>query len=436
MSTWTIHGGDVLAQLVTMPSNSLDGAVLDPPYGLSDHPDVVAMLTAWLAGEVYRPAGKGFMGQAWDAFVPGPEVWRELYRVLKPGASAFVFAGDRTEDLMCLALRLGGFWKRGTVPWLYGSGFPKSMNIGKAIDTKLGSLRPVVGERKHTPKLEGAENGGFNDPTRETFDVTAPGSPEAEAWDGHGTALKPSYEPAIWVMKPYVDTYAHNALTYGVAGLNIDGARIDFDGAGDEQRSKAKNKHEDFGSGARVGTIYGEFNKPRDNWDPTGRWPSNVVIDEDVAAQLGALGRYFYCAKPTREERDAGLRGERRSGGEATGRQDGTAGLKSPRAGAGRNGNVLNTHPCVKPIALTRYLATLALPPARTNEPRRLLVPFSGSGSEMIGGLLAGWDEIIGIEMDPAYVAMADARLTYWANLDTPQATEAGQLGLFEGLSA
>lgn len=115
MKPWTLHAADVMAILASMPDNSVDGCLTDPPYGLSDHPDAAAMLTAWLAGEVYRPPGKGFMGKDWDAFVPGPEVWRELYRVLKPGASAFVFAGDRTEDLMCMALRLAGFWKRGTV---------------------------------------------------------------------------------------------------------------------------------------------------------------------------------------------------------------------------------------------------------------------------------------------------------------------------------
>jgi DNA modification methylase len=432
-----IHTADVMAALANEPDNSFDGCVTDPPYGLNEEPDVEAMLYAWLKREPYHPGGTGFMGKAWDACVPGPEVWRELLRVLKPGASAFVFAGDRTEDLMCMALRLGGFRKRGTVPWLYGSGFPKSLNIGKAIDAKLGGARPVVGQKEHTPKFAGANNGGFNDRVGEgknpTFPLTAPATLEAAIWDSHGTALKPAYEPAIWVMKPYDGTYAHNALTWGVAGLNIDGSRLDFGSLDDERVAKNKNRHASFGSGPRVGQIYGDFNKDRDNWSPSGRWPANVVIGDDIAAELGELRNYFYCAKPTREERDAGLEGFTvRTGGELTGRGDGTAGVKHARAGAGHSGGGRNTHPTVKPIALTRYLASLLLPPPRAAGPRRLIVPFSGSGSELIGGLLAGWEDIVGIDLEPEYVAIALARLAYWASLDTPKSKTNGQMGLFD----
>lgn len=137
---FTLHRGDCIEALRAMPDSSVDSVVTDPPYGLSDHKptDVVACLTAWLAGEEYRPKKKGFMGRTWDSWVPGPEVWREVYRVLKPGGHVVAFAGSRTHDLMSMALRLAGFECRDTVMWVYGSGFPKSMDVSKAIDKVNG----------------------------------------------------------------------------------------------------------------------------------------------------------------------------------------------------------------------------------------------------------------------------------------------------------
>lgn len=138
---WVLHRGDCIEALRAMPDSSVDSVVTDPPYGLSDHKpaDVVACLTAWLAGEEYRPNKKGFMGRAWDSWVPGPEVWREVFRVLKPGGHVVAFAGSRTHDLMSMALRLAGFECRDTVMWVYGSGFPKSLDVSKAIDKRGGA---------------------------------------------------------------------------------------------------------------------------------------------------------------------------------------------------------------------------------------------------------------------------------------------------------
>ena len=136
----SLHHGDCLDVLKTLPDNSVDSIVTDPPYGLSDHKpaDVVACLTAWLAGKEYRTKKKGFMGRTWDSWVPGPEVWREAFRVLKPGGHVVAFAGSRTHDLMSMALRLAGFECRDTVMWVYGSGFPKSLDVSKAIDKRGG----------------------------------------------------------------------------------------------------------------------------------------------------------------------------------------------------------------------------------------------------------------------------------------------------------
>lgn len=429
---WKIHTADVIDVLRELPENSIDACLTDPPYGLSEPPtpkELAEILSAWIAGEVYTPKGGGFMGKAWDAFVPGPEVWRELHRVLKPGAFAFVFAGSRTQDLMGLALRLAGFEIRDTVAWLYGSGFPKSMNIGAKIDKKLGAEREVIGHQEHTPKFAGAGNGGFNDRTGEngrsaTFPVTAAATPEAKAWEGYGTALKPGYEPAILVRKPLDGTHADNALRWDVCGLNVDGARLDG-----EMSGNWGGRQVSIGIGYNGAKGVGFQTQQHEN----GRWPVNLVICPAIAQALGDVARYFYTAKPDREERDAGLYTfDSRTGGQMTDRQEGSAGLNNPRAGAGRNGNRRNVHPTVKPIRLAEYLATLLLPPERANDPRRIVVPFSGSGSEMIGALLAGWDAIVGIERESEYAAIAEARLAHWASIDTPpDRKEDGQLSIF-----
>src|SRR5690554_2320293 len=130
-----IHG-DCLDELKKLPDNSIDSCVTDPPYGLSKEPDIVEVLTKWLDGEDYHHRGGGFMDKTWDSFVPGPSVWREVYRVLKPGAHLLCFAGTRTQDLMTISLRLAGFEIRDVIEWLYFSGFPKSMDVGKQMDEK------------------------------------------------------------------------------------------------------------------------------------------------------------------------------------------------------------------------------------------------------------------------------------------------------------
>src|SRR5690606_32007732 len=130
--------GDCLEVLKTIPDNSVDSCVTDPPYGLSREPDIVEVLTKWLDGEDYHHRGGGFMGKTWDSFVPGPSIWREVYRVLKPGAHLLCFAGTRTQDLMTISLRLAGFEIRDVIEWLYFSGFPKSLDVGKAFDKRRG----------------------------------------------------------------------------------------------------------------------------------------------------------------------------------------------------------------------------------------------------------------------------------------------------------
>lgn len=139
--------GDCIDHLRALPADSVDAVITDPPYGLSDHrpEDVAACLRAWLAGEAYKPRKRGFMGRSWDAWVPGPEVWRECYRVLKPGGHLAAFAGSRTADLMGMAVRLAGFEIRDTLIWSYASGFPKSLDISKKLDKTAGRIGTSIG---------------------------------------------------------------------------------------------------------------------------------------------------------------------------------------------------------------------------------------------------------------------------------------------------
>jgi len=296
--------GDCLEIMRDIPDGSIDAIVTDPPYGLSDHrtSDVFSCLSSWLAGQEYRPNKKGFMGRTWDSWVPGPEVWREVFRVLKPGGHVVAFAGSRTHDLMSMALRLAGFECRDTVLWVYGSGFPKSLDVSKAIDKAAGAEREVVGidpnSANRKSKSGTAAYGDYADESERL--ITAPATDAARQWSGWGTALKPAFEPALLFRKPLVGTVAENVLAHGAGALNIDGCRVEDGG---EETSK-------------------------------GRFPANLIhdgSDEVLAVFPGAAGgsaaRFFYCAKASKTDRGTD-----------------------------------NSHPTVKPTELMRYLVRLVTP--------------------------------------------------------------------------
>lgn len=245
-----LHVGDCLDALRDMPDNSVDSVVTDPPYGLSDHKpaDVVACLTAWLAGEEYRPNKKGFMGRAWDSWVPGPEVWREVFRVLKPGGHVVAFAGSRTHDLMSMALRLAGFECRDTVMYLYGSGFPKSMNVAKQL-----ARIPL----EDTPEWVECQD------DRDAW---------LAQWQGFGTSLKPAFEPALLFRKPLDGTVAKNVMKHGTGALNIDGCRI-----GNEERTYSPKGTSV--SAAMIRVPEHRAGKAGDEVTVHGRFPSNIIHD-------------------------------------------------------------------------------------------------------------------------------------------------------------
>jgi DNA modification methylase len=380
-SRYLIQQGDVTEVLRTLPDNSVDALFCDPPYGFS------------------------FMGKSWDYQVPQAPVWREALRVLKPGAPLLAFGGSRTYHRLACAIEDGGFELRDCLMWLHGKGFPKSLDAEKALAKKA------------------PEN-----------DLT-----EAD-WHGHGTALKPAHEPIALARKPLEGTLAENIRRWGVGPIAIDASRIGEQVYSQEewnQKSLART------SGAAFGVHKGSTGPV-----PQGRWPANLLLDEHAAEALdeqtgdrvsrpavtrnggggrifnggpdeprpdsgysdsGGASRFFYTTKASRKEREKGCEHlPLRSAAEMTDSEEGQARLDSPRTGAGRTGGARNHHPTVKPIDLVRYLSRLILPP--TPDPV-LLVPFSGSGSEMIGALLAGWPFVLGIERDPEYIQIAHARL-------------------------
>ena len=200
----TLYHGDCLEVLATLPDASVDAVVTDPPYGLE------------------------FMGKEWDAWVPGPEIWRECLRVLKPGGHLLAFAGTRTQDLMGMAIRLAGFEIRDMIAWVYGSGFPKSKNVSLSIDKGEGFGNR--GRAIPTASLN-LPNGRFSTEKLKPnqVDEYLPRTEAARTWSGWGTALKPAFEPVTLARKPLVGTVAANVLEYGTGALNIDGGRIESD---------------------------------------------------------------------------------------------------------------------------------------------------------------------------------------------------------------
>jgi site-specific DNA-methyltransferase (adenine-specific) len=319
---------------------------------------------------------------------------------------------------MSLSLRLAGFEIRDTLQWLYGSGFPKSHNVSKALDKQAGGQ----GEVLHTETRYNAPNGhdavGQGERTLVERVVRAPATEHAQQWEGWGTALKPAFEPVIMARKPLKGTVAQNTLEHGCGGINVDGCRV-----GDEPRTyKGAGKTDKVYSESGAGMLDGRGREMI--FSVEGRWPANVILDPEAGALLDTqagepVSRFFYCAKASRAEREAGLQGhETKTGAQLTGRQEGSVGLS---AYAGTRGAIprANIHPTVKPINLMRYLVRLVTPSHGT-----VLDPFTGSGSTGCAAVLERVN-FIGIERENEYARIATARIEYWAtqaHADAPQA--------------
>ena len=310
---------------------------------------------------------------------------------------------------MAVRIEDAGFEIRDMIAWVYGSGFPKSLDVSKAIDKAAGAEREVVATRKVTDSDIG-QSSGWNalDTSSGVYNYTAPTTPEAKQWEGWGTALKPALEPITVARKPLIGTVAENVLHYGTGAINVDGARIsrandDISGWSQSGSKASENRSMSGGNYARTA-------KP----DASGRWPANFIHDgsEEANELLGTSARFFYCAKASKADRDGGCEKlQERSAGECVDRVEGSAGMESPRAGAGRTSGSRNHHPTVKPTDLMRYLCRLVTPPSGI-----VLDPFMGSGSTGKAAMLEGF-AFVGIEREAEYVEIAKARIEAVKNL-------------------
>lgn len=370
MTRYELHLGDCRNVMATLPAESVDAIVCDPPYGLS------------------------FMGKGWDHGVPGVDFWTEALRVLKPGGHLIAFGGTRTYHRLAVAIEDAGFEVRDCLMYLYGSGFPKSLDVSKAMDKQAGAEREVTGSVFRGEKA--GRSAGIKGKTVPRIDVfTAPSTDLAKQWHGWGTALKPAYEPAILARKPLSGTVANNVAQWGTGALNIDGCRIGgTDGRWpanlilDEDAAAAL----DVQSGVRAGGRRGIGRGDDGNVFGSGL---NSKTTEPMYNDTGGASRFFYTAKASRSEREAGLDGmEQVKAGAMTGaeyRED------RPTNHPMR----ANHHPTVKPIDLMRYMVRLVTPPGGV-----VLDPFMGSGSTGCGAMLEGM-RFIGIDIAPEYVEIA-----------------------------
>ncbi len=334
--------GDNVETLRTLPDACVDSCVTDPPYGLE------------------------FMGKEWDRGVPGVELWREVLRVLKPGGHLLAFAGTRTQHRMATAIEDAGFEVRDMIAWAYGSGFPKSLDVSKAIDKAAGAEREVVG----SADVPDMRSGNYENASgRMIANITAPATEAAKQWQGWGTALKPALEPITVARKPLTGTVAANVLEHGAGALNVDGCRVN---PGERVPGGGKSKR-----GADGGGIYGD-GAASQNAQPhdTGRWPANLIHDgsDEVVGLFpedgdASAARFFYCAKAGPEER--------------------------------RN----SKHPTIKPVALMRYLVRLVTPPGGL-----VLDPFGGSGTTAEAARLEHCRFLL-MELSEEYCADAAERL-------------------------
>ena len=381
---YDLRNGDCVEIMRSLPANSVDSIVTDPPYEL------------------------GFMGKSWDStgIAYSVRMWDEALRVLKPGGHLLAFSGSRTYHRMACAIEDAGFEIRDQIMWVYGSGFPKSMDVSKAIDKQSGVERQVVGQTMHARKgVAQAEErttvaaGAYGE--ARIGDVTVATTDKAKQWAGWGTALKPAHEPIVMARKPLIGTVATNVIIHGTGALNIDGSRISTDEVFTNLPNRAwvntnGQSYAESGHNHRDGSNTQAIEK----LNTLGRWPANFIhdgLDEDWA-------RFFYCAKASKKDRNAGL-DEFEEKQQDESRKIGDVGGDNPR---NRGVNVrANHHPTVKPTDLMRYLVKLVTPPNGT-----VLDPFTGSGSTGKAAMLEGFN-FIGCELDPDYVAIANARIKH-----------------------
>ena len=449
-----IINGDSLVVLDTLEPESVDSIVTDPPYGLTS-------ITKRFGKEGSAPCkeGKdgsfarltrGFMGKVWDGsgIEYNVELWKKAYKVLKPGGYLLAFGGTRTYHRIACAIEDAGFEIRDTIMWLYGSGFPKSHNVGLDIDKKLGcpdrGHRIAVANRFHPD--------GTLEPNGEDLPAYEGKTELGKQWQGWGTALKPAYEPIIVARKPPKGSVADNVMKYGVGGINIDDCRVENEnGDGRFPANVIHDGSEEVTSG--FPNSQGSGGKPFKATDYEEKQTATNFTRGDFIPynDEGSASRFFYCAKASSKDRDEGLFefDEKKTGELQGGRKEGSAGSimlnedgstrVNPYAGTGAVKK--NFHPTVKPTELMQYLVRLVSPKGAT-----ILDPFNGSGST---GKAVAFEnrernmgyKYIGIELDPDYCKISEARIEYALHKykydlmeEIQENKKKGQLSLFDDL--
>lgn len=464
-----IINGDSLKVLDTIPENSIDAIITDPPYGLTS-------ITKRFGKENSAPCkegrdgsfarlSKGFMGKEWDGsgIEYNVELWRKALKVLKPGGFLLAFGGTRTYHRIACAIEDAGFEIRDTIMWLYGSGFPKSMNIGLAIDKKNGVESQVVGKGK---------GGRTSRAFQSEYCSTAGEFQKLKAnneWAGWGTALKPAYEPIIVARKPCEKSVIENIQKYRVGGINIDECRVE-----------TKEKLETGRNGRNVKSTFSasELHDVEREYQENGRFPANVILTYDETDEKevcggmpdtksglairhnsggnnkkppmedlgytdeGSAARYFYCAKASKKDRDAGLIEFESKAMYVADNEHGNLGAFYIKKHGGEIGDEQlrkNIHPTVKPVELMEYLIRLVCPKGAT-----VLDIFNGSGST---GKAVAFEnrerdanyKYIGIELDKEYCRISESRIDYALNQykydimeEIKENKDKGQLSLFD----
>lgn len=435
--------GDCIEVLKTIPDNSIDSIVTDPPYHLTS---IVKRFgkedsapAQYGTDGAYARASKGFMGKEWDGgdIAFRTDIWEQCYRVLKPGGHLLAFSHSRTYHRMGVAVEDAGFEIRDQIMWIYGSGFPKSLNIGKSIDKIEGNKREIVSEKK-----SGVSSRAYQSEEQTTAGVHYETKGNSQ-WEGWGTALKPAHEPIVMARKPLSEkSIAENVLKHGTGGINIDGSRIEMKDMGikwedpnvkeyneagrfpaniifDEEAGKVldqqsgtlksgkmKTSHKRHTDGSPNG-IYGKFN------------PNHPI--GETYGDSGGASRFFYCPKTSKKDRNEGLDNftpkTDRQKGHGLDRICGTCGAKmlNPEDCKCEEPDwitppKLNNHPTVKPTDLMRYLINLVTPKGGTT-----LDPFMGSGSTGKAAVRCGVN-FIGIEKEQEYMDIAKARIEHEKN--------------------
>ena len=465
MSKVTLLQGDCLQKLKELKDNSIDSVVTDPPYHLTSivkrfGKDGSAEAQYGTDGAFQR-ASKGFMGKEWDGLgedgigiANNPELWKEVLRVLKPGGHLLSFSHSRTYHRQAVAVEDSGFEIRDQIMWIYGSGFPKSHNIGKAVDKIQGNEREVVGSKGSYRDMRG----GALDPNltqdRDRLEImeTKGNSP----YEGWGTALKPAHEPIVMARKPFKGTVAQNVLEHGTGGINIDGCRV-----GTEKVSTHSNGVGNTGDKG----IYGTYGNQQGSEEREGRFPANIIFDEEAGKILdeqsgitsgtakkqkfknlgngeygkkdgrktmptaneiegtwygdtGGASRFFYCPKASKKDRNEGCDEleEKLTGHKANhrckncGKQKSSGSpcvCKEPDYEEIPQKPQSNFHPTVKPTDLMAYLVRLVTPKGGT-----VLDPFMGSGSTGKAAVREGFD-FVGIEREDEYMEIAKSRIEH-----------------------